>query len=81
MCFSRDFRKSAIEQGIQTVLSYRGMGRIAKMEKLLGIEETLNTCLVKGLDRDDVNMILDKMTLIDSNKYKQALRKVAETLE
>ena len=81
MCFSRDFRKSAIEQGIQTVLSYRGMGRIAKMEKLLGIEETLKTCLVKGLDRDDVNMILDKMTLIDSNKYKQALRKVAETLE
>ena len=43
--------------------------------------ETLKTCLVKGLDRDDVNMILDKMTLIDSNKYKQALRKVAETLE
>lgn len=78
LAFSREFRKSAQEQGIQTVLSYRGMGRIAKMEKILDLKEVLKTCLIKGLDSDDVQMILDKMNLFEDNKYKVALKELVE---
>lgn len=43
----------AQKSGQQVVVSYRAIGRLAKMLKLLSIEEALETCLVKGLEKDD----------------------------
>lgn len=74
--FCHAFRKAADKNGIMITVSYRAMGRIAKMEKLLDKVEVIKTCLVKGLEKDDLNMLKDSMTGNDS--YTEALRKVAE---
>lgn len=72
--FAEDFRKAAIKAGVRFIISYRAIGRIAKLEKLLSLEETLETCLIKSLEKDDINVILSNMTV--SNKYKSAVEKI-----
>lgn len=72
--FCRDFRKAAEKAGVQVIVSYRGIGRLAKMLHLLTIREALETCLLKGLERDDVNMILGKMRR--ENKYRAELTRM-----
>ena len=73
--FCRDFRRAAIKAGVQVIISYRGIGRLAKMMQLLSINEALETCLIKGMDKDDVHMIEQAMTV--SSKYRSALREIA----
>lgn len=76
--FCREFRKAAQKAGQQIVVSYRAIGRLAKMIQLLDIEEALETCLVKGMEKDDVSIICDGI-MIDS-KYKKALRKLIDRM-
>lgn len=73
--FCRAYRESANNAGVQVIVSYRAIGRLAKMLQLLSIEDALETCLVKGLDRDDVHMICEGIHL--NNKYVKALEKIA----
>ena len=73
--FCREFRKSAQRAGIQVIVSYRGIGRLAKMLQLLTIDEALETCLVKGIEKDDVNMIAQGIKT--ESKYKKALQALA----
>lgn len=72
--FCRDFRQSANKAGIKVIISYRAIGRLAKMLQLLDLNEALNTCLIKGLEKDDVNMIYQGLRR--DNKYKQAIKKM-----
>lgn len=72
--FADDFRKSAIKAGVSMIVSYRAIGRIAKMEKLLPLKETLKTCLIKGMEKDDINMVLNEMRV--KNMYTKALEEV-----
>ena len=72
--FVEDLRKSATDNGIRLVISYRGIGRIAKMQKLLTLEETLQTCLFKNLRKDDVNILVNSLT--KENKYRSTIEKM-----
>ena len=72
--FCREFRKSAEKAGVQVIISYRGIGRLAKMSKLLSTKEALETCLIKGMDRDDVNMIKNGIHM--NNQYTRALEEI-----
>lgn len=74
--FCRDFRKSALNAGLNIIVSYRAIGRLAKMVKLLSLEDALNTCLLKGLDSDDVKIIEKGMTKF--GKYRKALKNIAQ---
>lgn len=73
--FCRAFRKEAQKAGCQIIVSYRGIGRLAKMMQILTIEEALRTCLVKGLEADSVRMITHELP---QSKYKSALEKIAK---
>ena len=73
--FCRDFRRAAEKAGVQIIVSYRSIGRLAKMTKLLSIEEALETCLIKGMEKDDVHMIAEGMRT--HNVFKTALEKLA----
>lgn len=77
--FARDFRQASSKAGIKVVLSYRAIGRIAKMKDVLSLEETLKTCLVKGLEKDDLNMIFREMKY--HNKYQTTLKHIIDTME
>lgn len=72
--FCRDFRQSANKAGIQVIISYRAIGRLAKMVQLLDIREALETCLIKGLEKDDINMIYQGLKR--DSKYKSTLRQM-----
>lgn len=72
--FCRAFRKAANKTGIQVIVSYRAIGRLAKMIQLLDLTEALQTCLVKGLEKDDLNIICNELP---DSKYKDALRRCA----
>lgn len=72
--FCREYRKSAKKNGLQVIVSYRAIGRLAKMVQILPLDEALDTCLVKGLEVDSINMICANLK---ESKYKEALREVA----
>ena len=77
--FCRAFRKAAKDAGQQVVVSYRNIDMIAKMSQVLELDEALETCLVKGMEKDDLNIIINSITEVDA-KYKTALRKIASRI-
>ena len=70
--FVEELRKTATDNGIRMVISYRSIGRIAKMQKLLPLAETLKTCLLKNLRKDDINTLTYSMD--SGNKYVKCIR-------
>ena len=79
VAFARDFRQASQKAGIKVILSYRCIGRIAKMQQVLPLNEVLTTCLVKGMEKDDLNMTIKEMKL-SYNKYKTALENIAKEM-
>lgn len=75
--FCRAFRNSVRENGMSVVVSYRQISMLAKMEELLSLEEALSTCLLKGMEKDDI--VLASNNLPDS-KYASAIKKVAASM-
>lgn len=75
--FCNNFRKAAEKNGLQVTVSYRAMSRMAKMESLLSTVELLKTCLVKGLEKDDLHMIVQGMPG-EHNKYMDALKEIEQ---
>lgn len=77
--FCEQYRKSAEKNGIKVIVSYRAIGRLAKMMSALGQEEAMRTCLIKGLGKDDVRMISNGID--NGNKYKTVLLNVINAME
>ena len=73
--FCHAFRKAAQKNGLTITVSYRAMGRLAKMESLLTTVELLKTCLVKGMEKDDINMLLPDLQ--GCGKYSDAMNEIA----
>lgn len=72
--FCRDYRKSALRAGQQVIVSYRAISRLAKMIQIMSLEEALQTCLVKGTEKDDLNIIINGINR--DSKFKTALKNV-----
>lgn len=68
--FCREFRKASNTVGVNIIVSYRAIGRLAKMLHIMNMEEALKTCLIKGLEKDDLNIILKELT---DSPYRSAL--------
>ena len=73
--FADDFRRAAKESGIHCIVSYRAIQRMAKMLKLLEIDEVLSSCLLKNLQKDDINMIVGSLRV--GGKFKEAVKRIA----
>ena len=76
--FADDLRKAAEKAGIRFIISYRAIGRIAKLEGLLGLDEALKTCLIKSLEKDDISALLSNVTV--NNKYTKAVEKIKRSM-
>ena len=74
--FCHDFRNAVKKNGLSFTISYRAISRIAKMEELLGTKECLKTCLIKGLEKDDIKMLASSCS--NNTKYSKALYEIAE---
>lgn len=77
--FCREYRKSAIKSGQQVIVSYRAIGRLAKMIQIMSLEEALQTCLIKGTERDDLNIICNGIDR--DSKFKTALKNVIRQMK
>lgn len=74
--FAWDVRETAEKNGSRMVVSYRAISRINKLEKIMDIQEVIDTCLVKGMEKDDIRMIESKME--KRNKYRFALKEICK---
>lgn len=75
--FCRAFRQAAKKVGVNIIVSYRAISNIADMLGELPLEDLLEDCLVKDLERDDLNMITNELPESD---YKRALRRMCEVM-
>lgn len=75
--FAEAFRRACVKVGVRMIVSYRAIGRMAKMKDLIGLENALKTCLLKNLQRDDIHMIASEMSCTRNDWYK-ALQSYAE---
>ena len=75
--FAQNVRRTADENGISLLVSYRAIGRIKKLEEKIDLSELIKIGLIKGMASDDVRQLVRNMTLSSSNKYFKALKTLA----
>lgn len=72
--FVRSFRTACRECGIKHLTTYRAISRIAKLDGLMDTDKVLKMALIKGMGKDDINVISNAMRIPSNNKYFAALR-------
>lgn len=68
--FAEAFRAACLKAGVRLVVSYRAIGRMAKMKDAIGVENAMKMCLLKNLQKDDIQMVKNEMTETSSEWYK-----------
>ena len=71
--FIHDVRQASEKAGIKMVVSYRDISRIARMKSALGIKRAIETGLLKGMDKPDVDSLFTSLSN-RSNVYAEAMR-------
>ena len=73
--FAHALRKTAEENEIIILMSYRSISKIAKLQKMdFTLVEVINMALIKGIASDDIRMLTRNMSIDSSNKYYKALK-------
>ena len=72
--FCRKFRAATKKAGIRTVVSYRNISYMAKLSLSVDIVSLIDSCLVKSLEKDDLNAI--RNDLDGCGKYTEAFNKL-----
>ena len=75
--FCRAFRDAAKKVGVGIIVSYRAISNLANVLDVMSVEDAIRYCLVKDLEKDDVNLITNELPNSD---YKTALRHVWEKM-
>lgn len=73
--FIRNFRKLCAENGNNHIVSYRTITRLDKMAQVMPIEKCLQTCLLKNMEQDSLNMIA--RNLYTNDRWSEAIRNIA----
>lgn len=70
--FCYAFRKLAKDSGNKVIFSYRGLGAIAKLKYTMPLEDILKICLVKGMDKDDLQLMQKGLSnMLPGNSYNE----------
>ena len=75
--FCRAFRAASKRVGISIIVSYRAIEGLAKLIPVLSMEKALKCCLIKDLEKDDLNIITRELP---ESIYKTALHNIYETM-
>lgn len=73
--FAHEWRRVCNKAGIKSVFSYRGLLNISMMESNAPLDKVMSVCLVKGLNKDDLNQISSNFNI--RNKYTECVRSLA----
>lgn len=76
--FCREFRKVCFDNGVHHIVSYREMSRLYKMIEIAKLDKdvALKTCLLKGLEKDTLQMVCNSMD--SSLEFKKVLNKIVK---
>jgi MoxR-like ATPase len=75
--FLRAFRNAVKKTGQRKIVSYREIINLRDLVQLnWTLKDVINIGLLSGMDKDDVNMIYNEMSISHSNKYVAELRNI-----
>lgn len=74
--FIRKFREACNDYGINHVVSYRAISRCSAMKEPLGIRDALEIGLIKNLERDDMQMMVNRF-VDDTSEWSVEFCKIA----
>ena len=72
--FCNAVRKGCQKIGLEVIVSYRSITRIKKLQQMLSLEDTLKSCILKGMSIDDLNALAKEVP--NCGKYTDALKGV-----
>ncbi len=72
--FAEAFRKATRKAGIKHLVTYRAVDRIAKLKDILPLPECMRIALLKGLEKDDINIVLQSCNGVENNRYYKAAK-------
>lgn len=75
--FANAMRKASERSGINILMSYRSISRIANFQDLFSLEEIMEMAVIKGIATDDVMMLAQNMEIESKNKYYKAFKQAA----
>lgn len=75
--FCRAFRAASKKVGVNIIVSYRAIEGLAKLLPVLNMEAALKCCLIKDLEKDDLNIIARELP---DSVYKNAINKIVSTM-
>lgn len=72
--FIRDVRKAILDAKIKFIVSYRAIDRLSKLKNIFSKEEAIKIALIRGMDREDVQIIARNMPN-SNNDYLREFKK------
>lgn len=72
--FIRAFRAACQKSGIKHLATYRAISRISKLSEIMDLTKVLKMSLTKNLAKDDINIIINAMSIASGNKYMEAMK-------
>jgi AAA domain (dynein-related subfamily) len=75
--FAHALRKASQETEITILMSYRALTNITKLKDKFDLVKLMDRAVTKGMASDDIHMLAQNVKLDSTNKYLQALKKVA----
>lgn len=79
--FTIDLRKAIDKTQTRAIVSMRALLNADKLSGVLPIDEIIKSVYIKGLNKADLDIILDEMKTDDRNKYTAELRKIVKNME
>lgn len=71
--FIHGFRDAVAKAGIKHLATYRSIERIRKLAETMPLPDVLQICLLKGMTKDDLQVVLGSMSTSRRNKYHAAM--------
>ena len=79
--FTIDLRKAIDKTQTRAIVSMRALLNADKLSGVLPIDEIIKSVYIKGLNKADLDIIIDEMKTNDKNKYTAELKKIVKNME
>lgn len=79
--FTIDLRKAIDKTQTRAIVSMRALLNADKLSGVLPIDEIIKSVYIKGLNKADLDIILDEMETSNKNKYTAELEKIVKNME
>ena len=72
--FIREFRTTAENNKVFSIISYRAINRLVKLKNVIGLKKAIRDGIVKGMEHEDLRLILANMKI--HNEYTDACKEI-----